>query len=191
MWWFYTVILGMSFGQVLHGLAQGVRSWRIYDDRRIYLPGTLWQVFLLVLIVQVWLAVTYFRETVTHISILGLVAFLCVPAGIFIMTSLLPGQDGDDDEGAPTYDELFARTRPLFFGVLIVMVLINAVHGILMGELAFDMDLLFQSLIVVGGVVGLFLRRPSADAVLAGTMIVLVVLYIAVGYSSVEVIPVD
>ncbi len=189
MWWFYTVILGMSFGQVLHGLAQGVRSWRIEDDRKIYLPGTLWQIFLLVLIVQVWLAVTYFRETVTEVSILGLVAFLCVPAGIFIMTSLLPGQDGDDDDGSPSYDELFARTRPLFFGVLIAMVVINAVHGIVMGELGLDQDLAFQALILAGAVVGLFLRRPTADAVLAGAMIVMVGTYIAVGYSSVQVMP--
>lgn len=189
MWWFYTVILGMSFGQVLHGLAQGVRSWRIEGDRKIYLPGTLWQIFLLVLIVQVWLAVTYFRETVTEVSILGLVAFLCVPAGIFIMTSLLPGQDGDDDDDSPSYDELFARTRPLFFGVLIAMVLINAVHGIIMGELGLDQDLAFQAAILAGAVVGLFLRRQAADAVLGAAMIVIVGTYIAVGYSSVQVMP--
>ena len=54
------------------------------------LPALLWQVFLLALIVEVWLAVTYYRDTVTQISILELLGFLAVPAGILIMSFLLP-----------------------------------------------------------------------------------------------------
>lgn len=63
MWWFYTVILGMSFGQVLGELALTVREWSRDRARRPFLPAVLWQVFLLVLVVEVWLAVTYYRTT--------------------------------------------------------------------------------------------------------------------------------
>jgi len=58
MWWFYTVILGMSFGQVLSELAVAVREWARDPERRPFPPAMLWQFFLLALIVEVWLAAT-------------------------------------------------------------------------------------------------------------------------------------
>ena len=56
-----------------------------------------------------------------------------------------------------------------------------------MGELALDIDLLFQGLIILGAVIGLFLRSRRADAILALAMIAVVCAYIGVGYSTVAV----
>lgn len=190
MWWFYTVILGMSFGQVLQELAIGVREWARADARsdtaahRPFLPAMLWQVFLLALVVQVWLAVTYYRDTVEEVSILELLAFLAVPAGILVMSFLLP-EARWDAESSPA--ATFARVRPIFFGVLIAMVGVNLLHSFLIGQQGFDLDLLFQCLIVVGAVFGLVIRGARADGVLAVVMTLVVLTYIGLGYSTVQV----
>ena len=185
MWFFYTVILGMSFGQVLHQLAVAIRQWRVSPGERPFAPVIWWQIFLAVLSIQVWLAVTYYRESLDAVSILELAAFLAVPAGILIMSYLLPGPMRDDDDDiAPDKD--FARVRPVFFGVLIAMVVINLVHGFAVGEQGFDMDLLFQAVLLIGAVVGLLVRRQRADSVLAAAMTGVLLIYIAVGYSNVD-----
>lgn len=178
MWWFYTVILGMSFGQVLSELAIAVRDWARHPGRRPFIPAMMWQVFLLVLVVEVWLAVTYYRQTVTTVGIGELLAFLAVPAGILIMSFLLPA-----DQDATAFD----RVRPLFFGVLIVLVGVNLLHGFAIGQQGWDADLLFQSLIIAGAIAGLFVRGGTADLVLAVVMIGVVATYIGVCYSTVAV----
>jgi len=188
MWWFYTVILGMSFGQVLSELAIAVREWSRDPARRPFPPAMLWQVFLLTLIVEVWLAATYYRGTVTQISILELVAFLVVPAGTLIMSFLLPESKHDAGrEGTLPPSAAFDRVRPVFFGVLIAMVAVNLLHDFLIGQQGLDTDLLFQCLIIGGAVAGLFLRNTRADMVLAVAMIAIVATYIGVGYSTVTV----
>lgn len=181
MWWFYTVILGMAFGRVLQELAVALRDGR-NGTRRPFVPAMLWQVFLLALIVQVWLSVKYSVRT-PEISVLSLLAFLCVPAGILMMSFLLPGSDpGGRDPGSD-----FSRVRPLFFGILVAMVAINVAHTYLLGQRGLDADLLFQGLLAAGAVTGLLLRRSGADISLAVAMTLVVLTYIATGYSTVEV----
>ena len=182
MWWFYTVILGMAFGRVLQELAVTMRDWR-QGTRRLFAPAMLWQAFLLVLIVQVWLAVKYAVHT-KEISVLGLLAFLAVPSGILVMSFLLPQSDLDPQHGP---EAAFNRVRPMFFGVLIGVVAINLLHTFLIGQRGLDLDLLFQCLLAAGGLIGLFLRRTRADIALAAVMIVIACAYIGVGYSTVEV----
>lgn len=188
MWWFYTVILGTSFAQVLGEIAVAIREWSRDRSRRPFVPALLWQVFLLVLIVEVWLAVTYYRDTVKQISILEVLAFLVVPAGILIMSFLLPEAKADST-GAGTLPapESFDRVRRVFFGVLIAVVALNLAHGFAIGQQGWDVDLLFQALLCAGAVVGLFLRGTAADTVLAVVMIAVVTTYIGVAYSTVVI----
>jgi hypothetical protein len=185
MWWFYTVVLGMSFGQILQELAVAVREWAQTRDRRPFLPAMLWQVFLLVLVVEVWLAVTYYRRTFVQISVVELLAFLIVPAGILVMSFLLPVTQPDGDGPAP--QQAFDRVRPVFFGVLTGIVAINLVHGFLIGQQGLDIDLVFQCLIMAGALTGLALRSTTADVVLAAAMIAVLGLYIGLEYSTVLV----
>lgn len=185
MWWFYTVILGTSFAQVLGEIAIAVREWSQDRERRPFAAALLWQVFLLALIVEVWLAVTYYRDTVTQISILELLGFLAVPAGILIMSFLLPAAKRETGDAALSPSASFDRVRRVFFGVLIGVVAVNLLHGLAIGQQGWDLDLLFQCLIIAGGVVGLFLRRPRADTALAAVMIAVITAYIGFGYSTV------
>lgn len=187
MWWFYTVVLGMSFGQILQELAVAIRDWARDREggRRPFLTGMLWQIFLLVLVIEVWLAVTFYRQTFVQISVLELLAFLIVPAGILVMSFLLPVTHPDGD--GPPPQESFDRVRPAFFGVLIGIVAVNLLHGVLIGQQGLDADLLFQCLIVAGAVTGLVLRAGTADVVLAAAMIVVLGTYIGLEYSTVPV----
>ena len=189
VWFFYTVILGMAFGRVLQELAIAMRDWR-HGTRRPFAPAMLWQVFLLALTVQVWLAVKYAVKT-PEISVLALLAFLAVPAGILVMSFLLPppGPDSAQSDLDPQVDPevAFSRVRPLFFGVLIAMVAINLLHTFVVGQRGLDLDLLFQCLMATGAIIGLFLRRTRPDTWLAVAMIGMIVVYISLGYSTVAV----
>ncbi|MCH9666296.1 MAG: hypothetical protein K0U76_04575 [Actinomycetia bacterium] len=187
MWWFYTVILGIAFGQLISQLAVAVRDWCWEPQRRPFVPAMLWQIFLLVLVIEVWLASTYYRQTVTQTTILELVAYLVVPAGILVMSVLLPPSKPVVETDGLSPSVAFARVRPIFFGVLIFFIAVNVLHEILIGELSRDLDLLFQGLIVAGGVAGLFLRKTAADIALAILMIALVIAYIGMGYATVVV----
>ena len=182
MWFFYTVILGMAFGRVLQELTIAIRDWR-HGTRRLFAPAMIWQVFLLALTVQVWLAVKEAVKT-DQITVLALLAFLAVPSGILVMSFLLPLSDLDPDDDP---ESAFGRVRPLFFGVLIAMVGINLVHTFVIGQRGLDLDLLFQCLMIAGGLGGLFLRSTRADTVLAVAMTVAVFVYIGIGYSTVTV----
>lgn len=180
MWWFYTVVLGMSFGQILQEIAGEIRQWAHARPERAFRPELLWHVFLLVLVVQVWLGVTYYRRTFVAISVLELLAFLVVPAGILVMSYLLPTASSDAREG-------FDRVRPVFFGVLIGIVVINLGHGFLIGQQGLDADLVFQCLLLAGAGIGLRTRSTRADVVLALAMIAVLGTYIGLEYSTVLV----
>lgn len=182
MWWFYTVILGIAFGRVLQELAITLRDWR-YGTHRPFAPALIWQVFLLALCIQVWLAVPDAVKT-DKISVLGLLAYLAVPSGILTMSFLLPQSDLDPQRDP---EEAFGRVRPLFFGVLIGVVAINILHTVLIGQRGLDFDLLFQALMGAGGLVGLKLRSKAADSGLAAVMILVLFAYTSVGYSTVQV----
>ena len=181
MWWFYTVILGMSFGQILGELATAVREWArsTPGSPRSFPPTVVWQVFLLILVVQVWLGVTYYRTTFVEISVLELLAFLVVPAGILVMSYLLPGA-GDERDA-------FDAVRPVFFGALIAIVAVNLLHGFLIGQQGIDADLLFQCLIVAGALIGMTVRGRRADTAVALAMIAVLCTYIGLEYPTVSV----
>ena len=182
MWWFYTVILGIAFGRVLQELAITLRNWR-HGTHRPFAPALLWQVFLLALCIQVWLAVPDAVKT-DEISVLGLLAYLAVPSGILVMSFLLPQSDLDPQRDP---EEDFGRVRPVFFGVLIGVIAINILHTVLIGQRGLDFDLLFQGLMGAGGLVGLTLRSKAADSALAAVMILVLFSYTSLGYSTVQV----
>ena len=104
------------------------------------------------------------------------------------MSFLLPESKHDSgrEDGLPP-SAAFNRVRPIFFGVLIGMVSVNLLHGFLIGQQAWDADLLFQCLIIAGAVAGFFVRTTAADVVLALAMTAVVATYIGVGYSTVTV----
>ncbi|MEX1210658.1 MAG: hypothetical protein WEA35_07295 [Candidatus Nanopelagicales bacterium] len=208
VWWFYTIVLGMAFGQVSRNLAMQVKDARLHPERRGHLPTILWEIFLLLLIVQVWVAVTYYRETLDVLSVLELAAFLAVPLAIFLLATMLSDNDSDGDEGAegaegdPDGDQdstgpdgapadpqerAFSRLRPIFFGVLITMIAVNIVHSLARGDLEMGIDLYAQVLLILGAILGFFLSSRRADAILATAMIATVVAYIALAYDEVSV----
>ena len=187
LWWLYTIVLGGAFALVSQSMAEDLKRRRIDPENRLFVTGLVWQVFLLLLIVQVWVAFTYYQRTVDAISVLSMIAFIAVPLAIFIMGVLIsgnaPGTVGDLSEG-----EMFDRVRPVFFGTLIALVLVNITHETVLGNAGFDLDLLFQVLLIGGGVVGLLSKGRPVDLWLAVVMIGVVVAYILIGYATVSVV---
>lgn len=198
VWWFYTIVLGMAFAQVAQSLAVQAKRARLDGVRRPHAPTILWEVFLLLLVVQVWVAVGYYRDTLERISVLELAAFLVVPLGIFLLATILGDNlaagvlaresgDGDAESAEGIRERAFERLRPLFFGTLIAMIAINLVHAYSRGDLEPNIDLAVQLLLVAGAVIGLFLTSRRADTVLAAAMIVVLAAYIAIAYGTLSV----
>ncbi len=185
LWWFYTVILGAAFTQVSIAIAV---QWKTSSatGERLHLPTLLWQIFLIILTVQVWVAVSVYLRTVESMSVLSLLAFLWVPMGLLILSIFLAdqwwnGRSTDDDE------QRFNALRRPFFVVLILIPVINLVHEIAMGSAGFDDDTLFPLAIAIGGVIGLRLRSVRADSILAAAEILLVLVYLFAFYGSVSI----
>ena len=192
VWWFYTIVLGMAFGQVSRSRAMQIKHARLHSERRGHLPTILWEIFLLLLIVQVWVAITYYQETLDELSVLELAVFLAVPIAIFLLATMLSDNESDGDEGAEgappdPQERAFSRLRPVFFGVLILMIVVNIVHSWARGDLEVGIDLFAQVLLILGAVLGLFLSSRRADTILAAAMIATMVAYIALAYDEVRV----
>lgn len=186
LWWFYTVILGAAFIQVSISIAV---QWKTSsaNRERLHLPTLLWQVFLIILTVQVWVAVSVYLRTVESMSVLSLLAFLWVPMGLLILSVFLAdqwwnGKSTEDDE------QRFNALRRPFFLVLILIPVINLVHEITMGTASLDADTLFPLAIALGGVIGLRLRSARADSILAVAEILLVLVYLFAYYGTVSVV---
>jgi hypothetical protein len=67
------------------------------------------------------------------------------------------------------------------------MVTVNLLHGFLIGQQGMDLDLLFQCLIIAGALAGMAVRNTVADSALAAVMTLVVLAYIGLAYSTVEV----
>ena len=181
IWWLYTVVLGAAFALVAQSVGEDLKARRLIPGRRLFVTALIWQLFLLLLIVQVWVASAFYQRTVTEISVVSMFAFLCIPIGIFIMVVVLHGNSSTQTQSE---EVVFDRSRPLFFGALIAIPAINIVHETILGNAGWDSDLAFQLLIVVGGVVGLVIRSRKLDNALGVAMIALILTYTLVGYST-------
>lgn len=183
LWWLYTIVLGGAFALVARSIAEELKIRRMFPESRLFVTAIIWQIFLLLLIVQVWAGFSFYQRTVTEISVFSMFAFLCVPIGIYIMVVVLFNNYPWSSDWL-SEEEVFARNRPLFFGALIATPIINIIHEAVLGNSGFDRDLLFQLILVAGGVVGLFIRKPKFDQVLGIAMIIALLAYIALDYST-------
>lgn len=190
LWFLYTIVLGAAFALVATAMARAVKMRCTQPGSRLFVTGLLWQGFLLLLVVQVWIAVAYYQTTVTQLSVLSLLAFLLVPVGIFVMGTLLDGdQTVNDQQDSPR--EVFDRVRPVFFATLMAMVIGNIVHEWVLDprNMTVDSDLLFQLALVAGAVVGLVNRRRTLDPWIALALIVVLCAYILSDYAVIAVAP--
>lgn len=185
----HAVILGAAFALVAQAMAESIKTRRTHPGSRLFVTGLAWQVFLLLLILEVWVAFSFYQDTVRQISVVSMLAFLAVPVAIFVMAIMLQGNFSWADDGA-TEGEVFDRIRPVFFGTLIALIVVNVLHEVVLSNAGFDSDLLFQMLLLAGGVVGLAIRRRPADTWLALAMIAIISAYILIDYAVVEVAPV-
>ena len=179
--WFYAIVLGAAFAQVARDLALQIRDTVRESHRSIFWPTILWQIFLLLLSVEVFIAVAAYTSEPQVRSVLNFMAFLAVPVGIFIASLLLEG--GPEEALDPRHS--FARSRRVLFAIIVALPAINIAHELILGEAGLDGDLLFQALLIIGGTIGFFVRSTKADVALAVAMNVVIAAYIGTMYSTV------
>lgn len=184
LWWFYTILLSTAFAQLAVALAV---LWKVRAGAGTPLnpPTMLWLVFLIILTIEVWIAVSYYVKTVSSMSIISLLAFLWVPMGILFLGVFLA--DTTWIGSAPQSDEeRFNRLRKSFFTVLLLIPVVNFAHELYLGTFSVDADLIFPALIAVGAVIGYFIRTVRADTVLAAAMLVVITVYLVTSYGTIS-----
>ncbi len=184
-YWFYAIILGAAFSTCARDLAEIVRENVRDKDHKIFWPFILWHVFSLLLVIEVFVAVTTaYRANPTSRSVLDFFAFLAVPVGIFVASTQIKPVSWKEREWMSDADA-FARGRKAFFTIIFLIPLVNIIHEVILGEAGFDADLFFQVLLMVGAGLGFFLRSLRGDIVVAVGMILVIATYIGTQYSTI------
>lgn len=184
-YWFYAIILGAAFSTCARDLAEIVRENIRDADHKIYWPFVLWHVFSLLLVIEVFVSVTNdYRANPTSRSVLDFFAFLAVPVGIFVASTLIKPMSGRERE-AMSDEVAFGRSRRTFFTIVFLIPLVGILHEVALGTAGLDADLFFQVLLMVGAALGFLVRSLRGDITVAIGMILVIAAYIGTQHSTI------
>lgn len=185
MWFFVALVSGLAINRTMKSIATLTRARTV---SLAFPAAMLWNVFLILLVIEVWVAAPFATTQSTSIETGLFLMFLLLPIGATLMANLvkpeLSGSPKSGQEQMPnSLAEQFNAVRMLFFGVLMALPLLSILRELISAGLPSpDADLWFRLLIAVGASIGLFLRKPLHDTVLAVAMIGLLIIYTLVVY---------
>ena len=155
--------------------------------KKVSVVLALWQVFLFLLVVEFWVAsgnVTDALDTIPKYLL-----FLLLPIGVTLMAIISKPEFGNDERDE---DIEFLHQRFWFFGTLAALPVISVLRELSNGErIAFDDDLLFRALILIGAVVGMFLKQQWPRIVHAVVMIAVITLYMLIVFPAISTATTD
>ncbi len=179
IWFFFAIVAGDALVRVLSRLTDEVKN---RGAQRLYPAAIIWQIFLLLLVIEIWIATAYYqRTTTTTIQTTNLMLFLCLPIGAVVLAELL---NNSDDEDPAVY---FNKQRRLFFLVLAALPILSFVRQIVTHDLSFGTDTNFQIALIVLALIGVFLRSRVQDLILAVVTTAVLASYIFVVYHTISI----
>lgn len=180
VWIFVGLVSAMAVRLTVDNISQYIRNRSVVGRAPAI---AFWNVFLLLLLVEMWIATLNALGDDQSDNTYSALIFILLPIAVTLMAYLVQPpwkQEGPDSTDTATPDDLqkyFDRNRHYFFGTLLVLPVLSVLREVVSGELTLDLDLGFRAVVAVGAVVGLLLRRPRSDLVLAIAMIVVIVAY--------------
>ncbi len=190
LWWLYAVVLGAALANLTVSLALQAKA-HFVSDVRIHRPTFLWGLFLGLLAMQAWIASADYQATLVEVPTIDAVAFLWVPLSILV-SSVFIGEQWWESSQADTPSsaaEQFPRVISPVLWVLVVMIIVNEVQRALRGDLAADINLYFPALLALIMGAGLIWRRWRDSTLLPVTVLLTMIGYVALGYSTVGASP--
>jgi hypothetical protein len=197
LWFFVAFLSGWAMRVLIGNVADLIQS-RTYG--RTYLAVGLWNVFLMVLVVEMWVAAPFVTEG-SQVATESFLLFILLPTAVTLMAYLLqpePGKyetevevsiEGEAAADAPEdhqtsgathrpLEEAFNRNRQFFFGILLALPVVSVLREVLTGDFVLmSQDLGFRALIALGAVAGFFVKGKRANTALASCMLAAIVAY--------------
>lgn len=195
MWWIFTILLGLALSRSVLTIASVVR-WRMQREiKELYLPAILWDAFIFLFAVEVWLSASDIKFGKGQYDILDLATLTLIPIGILALVEFLSYHDdttevGDDGhERQVTQEEQFTRVRPAFFILLAVVPLLNTAATIYTSHTLLSINVLLPALVMIGALLGLVFTSTRAQVVLSSCLIALMLAFIVLEYEIFGLLP--
>ena len=177
LWFFVGVLTGAALDSPIRYLATSLRErQRVTPDPTV----VVWQLFLIVLLIEFWVASISVSRA--DLGLAQFLLFLLLPFGAMVLSTLSsPTVDPDVDQ----FEE-FEAQRPVFFGVLALLPVVSLLREVVAGEsIPLDADLVYRLLVLVGALIGLALRSRRATLLHAIAMLALMGAYLFDVYATV------
>ena len=179
LWFFVGVLVAIALDSPLRYIA---RSLRARTEVKPNLTVFVWQLFLIVLLIEFWVASISLSNT--EMGLGQFLLFLLLPFGAMVLSSL---SSPTVEPGSDQYAEFEAEKLP-FCLILAALPAISVLREIIAGEpIPFDADLVYRVLVFVGAIVGIVIRSPRVVAAHAVAMLVLMTTYLFDVYGTVPV----
>jgi len=166
LWFFVGVLTGIAIDSPLKYIARSLRErQRVTPDPTVFV----WQLFLIVLLIEFWVA--SISISTAEMGLAQFLLFLLLPFGAMILSSLT------NPTVEPTVDQLeeFESQRLAFFGILALLPVISLLREVVAGEtIPLDADLIYRVLVFIGAILGLFIRSRRAGLPHAIAMLILI-----------------
>lgn len=194
IWWIFTILLGLSISRVVLSLASTVRLRLQRQLASLYPPAVLWNVFLFLFAIEVWLSAADINLRSGQLTILNLSALTLIPIGILALVELLSyssdiTEKSDDTEIIANQEIQFQRIRVVFFTVLAVVPVMNIAATIYVSNTIVSLDVLLPTLVIIGALIGIRLTSERYQVVLASIMIALMIAFIVLEYEIIGLLP--
>jgi hypothetical protein len=169
-----SIVLGLAITQVL----QGFRGLILARAKvKLYPPTLIWAGFALLIAIQAWWASFSMRTRANWTFVALLVIMLQVISMYMVAALVLPNVNGDAI--VDLRDHYFAH-RTWFFGAVFGSVFFSLAKDLaLYGHLPGQIDSMFLSIFGVAAIVAAITRQEWLHKLLAPTMVLLFLLYIA------------
>ena len=177
LWFFVGVLVGIALDSPLRYFARSLKS---RSQVRPSLTVLVWQLFLVVLLIEFWVA--SISVSGTDMGIAQFLLFLLLPFGAMVLSSL---SSPTVEPGADQYAEFMAEKLP-FFAILAALPVISLLREVVAGEsIPLDADLVYRVLVFAGALIGMLIRSPRVATVHAVAMLVLITTYLLDVYATV------
>lgn len=176
------IILGLSVSRLLTGVARIIQH---PQRKNIFAVHLAWVLFTFLTVVHFWWFEFYLHELVqwTFEAYLFVIFFASIH---FLACALL---FPDSMEGYSGYEDYFMSRRSWYFGILIVIFIVDFIDTAMKGMAHFGSlgpEYPFRNLFLIGiAALGIYLRRPRAQLVLVCLALVCQIAFILVQFDTI------
>ncbi len=177
LWFFVGVLVGIALDSPLKFIAKSLKDRQLVRADPVVFT---WQLFLIVLLIEFWVASISISRT--EMGLAQFLLFLLLPFGAMVLSGL---SNPTVEPGTNQYEE-FENQRLPFFLILAALPIVSVLRELVAGEdIPLDADLVYRVLVFIGALIGIFIRNRKIALVHALAMLTLIAAYMFDVYATV------